>query len=39
MRMLYKPYYSERAMRELLKNAPVEKLVEYLLLQRKEKRK
>ena len=37
MRMVDKPYYSEKAMRELLRNAPVEKLVEYLLLPRKGK--
>lgn len=39
MRMMYKPYYSERAMRELLRNALIEKLVEYILLPRKENKK
>lgn len=26
------PYYSEKAMLKLLKNAPIEKLMEYLLM-------
>ena len=39
MKQVYKPYYSEKVMLELLKKAPLDKLVEYLLLPRKEKRK
>ena len=39
MKQINKPYYSERAMRELLKNAPLDKLVEFLLLPRKGNRK
>lgn len=38
MKLMYGLFYSEETMLELLKKAPVEKLIEYLLLPRKEKR-